>query len=116
MNFEFQMWKEGRKQLLDVVVARLPRGLQWRLCWFDGVVHPSYGDAPAINSPVEFLMSDADLLRLAAFIEDLDSIVLCADGADGSLAVECEDSSRWSIRGTGSWASLVEAAFEDLRG
>jgi hypothetical protein len=107
------MWKGSHKRLLDEVLTRVPAGLNWRLLWFDGVVHPDYGGAPPINTPIDMALSATDLFRLAAALEDLDDIVLSASSTDGLLDVECEDSGRWIIRGSGSLA-MVEDKFDDL--
>jgi hypothetical protein len=107
------MWKDGHKRLLDVVLPRVPEGLRWRLRWFDGVVHATYGGAPPIDTHVDIAFSDAELQRLAASLGDLNDIALSATCPDGFLEVECEDSGRWIIRGSGSLAA-VEDRFHDL--
>ncbi|MEQ1504138.1 MAG: hypothetical protein ABMB14_17985 [Myxococcota bacterium] len=115
MSVEFPMWKHGQKRLLDVVLSRVPNGLHWRLRWFDGVVRASYGGAPPMGCHIDLAVSDAELRRLAASLEDLNDVVLSASSVDGVLHVECEDSDRWVIRGSGSLAA-VENMFHDLGG
>jgi hypothetical protein len=107
------MWKDRHKRLLAVVLDRVPKGLPWRLRWFDGVVHKTHRGRPPNETPIDIAFSDEDLQRLAASLEDLNDIALSANCPDGFLEVECEDSSRWTIRGSGS-LSAVEAKFYDL--
>jgi hypothetical protein len=114
MSVEFPMWKEGHKRLLDSVLARVPRGLSWRLRWFDGVVDPAYETSPPLETHVNIVISESDLRRLAAALGDLNAIALSARATDGLLEVECEDSDRWIVRGSGSLAG-VERSFADLQ-
>jgi hypothetical protein len=114
VSVEFPMWKDGHKRLLDAVLARVPRGLSWRLRWFDGVVDARYGNAPPLDTHVDIVISETDLRRLAAALEDLNAISLSAQATDGLLDVECEDSDCWIVRGSGTLAR-VETAFVDLQ-
>lgn len=113
MSTEFPMWKDGKKRLLDTVLDRVPEVIHWRLQWFDGVVRPDYGGAPPLDRITDIAFTHFDLRRLAASLADLNSIVLVGECPGGTVRLECEDSDRWVIGGTGSLASVAER-FGDL--
>lgn len=110
MILTFPMWFDGHKRLLGDILHGLPEDIEWRMKWFDGSVLTGR-EPPPINTPINLVLSSADLLALADSLTDLDEVVL--DGCLGGVKfqIEGQDSTRWVVTCPSEIAATAESWF-----
>ncbi len=115
MTLQFPMWDGSHKRLLSDVLAGIPANTRWRLRWFDGVVAKAVEVVPPQDRDIDLAFSHAELLRLAANLEDLNEILLAGVAGLVHFQVECVDSSFWTISHDGDDGDTVRSWFSTFQ-